>query len=318
MYEKESIMKGSVDTKIPYLTSLSYLQAQRINFENAKSQDVLKNSIEHISTGLRVINASDDLAGFSIANRFETQALGLTSAIKNTNDALSATRTAEASVYEYMNILGYMKELAERSSHDVVENSERQSLQKEMEMFQERLRNLADETSFKGRKLLDGTYQSQEMQVGEKVGHLMSISMKSARPDQVGLHQLISEGDMNDAGNFRSSIYAAIDNGISSLDSLTIQGFIGSEFIEVENYSSAKEIAQLINQKSELTGVNASAGTYAKIYNLSQTGDVSFTIHGASDVQISATIESTDDLTPLYELVSRTFDNTCAKLFMSL
>jgi len=93
-FSKESIMEGLVDTKIPFLTSLSYLQTRKINHENTQSQDALKNSIEHISTGLRVINASDDLAGFSIADRFDTQAMGLTSAIKNTNEALSSTRTA--------------------------------------------------------------------------------------------------------------------------------------------------------------------------------------------------------------------------------
>jgi len=194
-------MKSTVDTQIPYLTSLSYLQAQHLSYENKKSQDVLKNSINHISTGLRVINASDDLAGFSMSDRFDTQVLGLSGAIKNTNEALSATRIAEASIYEYMDILGYMKELAEKSSNAGLEKSERDSFQKEMHNFQERLRNIADETSYKGRKLLDGTYRSQEIQVGEKIGHLMSISMRSARPDQIGMHQLISEGEMNDAGN---------------------------------------------------------------------------------------------------------------------
>ncbi|ETR68654.1 MAG: hypothetical protein OMM_10301 [Candidatus Magnetoglobus multicellularis str. Araruama] len=161
------MMKSTVDTQIPYLTSLSYLQAQHLSYENKKSRDVLKNSINHISAGLRVINASDDLAGFSMSDRFDTQVLGLSGAIKNTNEALSATRIAEASIYEYMDILGYMKELAEKSSNAGLEKSERDSFQKEMHNFQERLRNIADETSYKGRKLLDGTYRSQEIQVGE-------------------------------------------------------------------------------------------------------------------------------------------------------
>jgi len=194
-----------------------------------------------------------------------------------------------------------MKELAEKAANTTVENNERKTLQEEMDVLQDRLKNIADETSFRGRNLLDGTYLSQEIQVGEGVGHLMRISIKSARPDQIGMHQLVSEGNMNDAGTLNGSEYATINNGVSSLDSVTIQGYSGSEFIDIEYFSSAKEIAQLINQKSDLTGVEASAKTYAKIYNLSQVGNVSFILHGASEVQISATIDSTDDLTPLYE-----------------
>ncbi len=106
---------------------------------------------------------------------------------------------------------------------------------------------------------------------------------------------------MNNAGNFRGSIYAGIDNGVTSLDSITIQGFMGAEYIEIADYSSAKQIAETVNTKSDLTGVEAKAGTYAKIYNLSKTGEVSFTLHGSSEVSITATIDSTSDLSPLYE-----------------
>jgi len=294
-------MKGTVDTKIPYLTSLSYIQNQQLNNDNMKSQEALTKSIDHISSGLRVINAKDDLASFAIADRFDIQTQGLNKAIQNTNEALSAVRVAEASLNEYIDILGYMKELAEKASNSSIDNSDRKTLQEEMGVLQERLKNISDETSFRGRQLLDGSYNFQEIQIGETAGQIMSISMKSARPDQIGLHQLISEGGINDAGNFRSALYAAIDNGISELDNFTVQGFLGSELIEIPDYSDAKQIAELINEKIDITGVEASAKTYAKIYNLSKTGDVSFILHGASEIQVSATIESTDDLTPLYE-----------------
>jgi len=88
-------MQGTVETRIPYLTSLSYLQTQGLNQENTKSQEALTKSIEHISTGLRVIDASDDLASFAIADRFDVQVQGMSKALQNTNEALSAARIAE-------------------------------------------------------------------------------------------------------------------------------------------------------------------------------------------------------------------------------
>jgi len=302
-------MKGTVDIKIPYLTSLSFLQNQQQVIDNMRSEGSLTKSITHISSGLRVINAKEDLVNFEFEDRFDDikkQGLNKTipntsKAIQNTNDALSAVQVAKTSLNEYMDVLGYMKELAEKSSDSNTDNSDRKTFQEEMIVLQERLRNISDETTFKGRQLINGNYKFQEIQIGEAVGQTMSISMKSTRTDQIGLHQLTSEGGINDAGNFRSALYASIDNGISELDNFTIQGFMGAELIDIPDYSDAKQIAELINEKTELTGVEATAKTYAKIYNLSKTGDVSFILHGASEVEISATIESIDDLTPLYE-----------------
>jgi flagellin len=294
-------MQGTVETRIPYLTSLSYLQTQGLNQENTKSQEALTKSIEHISTGLRVIDASDDLASFAIADRFDVQVQGMSKALQNTNEALSAARIAEGALTEYIDILGYMKELAEKASHSSLVYNDRVTLQEEITNFQDRLRSISHDTTFMGRNLLDGTYNSQNIQVGQNIGNEMKISLRTARPDQVGLYELVSAGEMNNAGNFRGSIYSGINNGVTSLDSITIQGYRGAEYIEISDYSSAKEIADSVNAKSDLTGVEAKAGTYAKIYNLSRTGQVTFNIHGSSEVPVSATIESTSDLTPLYE-----------------
>ena len=283
-----------------YVPSLSYLQTQGLNQENTKSQEALKNSIEHISTGLRVINASDDLASFAIADRFDVQVQGMNKALQNTNEALSAARIAEGALTEYIDILGYMKELAEKASNSSLVHSDRVTLQEEVANFQDRLRSISHETAFMGRNLLDGTYKSQNIQVGQNIGHEMKISLKTTRPDQVGLYELVSAGGMNNAGNFWESIYTGL-NEVSSLDSMTIQGFRGAEYIEISDFSSAKEIADAINAKSDLTGVEAKASSYAKIYNLSRTGQITFNIHGSSEVPISATIESTSDLSPLYE-----------------
>ena len=68
------------------------------------------------------------------------------------------------------------------------------------------------------------------------------------------MYELVSAGEMNNAGNFRGSVYPAITNGVTSLDSITIQGSMGAEYIEISDYSSAKEIADAVNAKSDLTG----------------------------------------------------------------
>jgi flagellin len=295
-------MESTVDTSIPYLTSLSYLQTQSLNKENAKSQEALSKSIEHISTGLRVINAGDDLAGFAIADRLDVQAQGMTKALQNTNEALTAARVAESSLNEYTDVLGYMKELAEKATNKNLERDDRRTLQEEIYQLQDRLKSIANETTFRGRKLLDGTYRTQNIQVGGSVGEVMSVSLKTARPDQIGLHEVISGGRMNNSQNLaRHPVYDSLNNNVLSTDSITIQGHVGAEYIEIEDYSSAKDIADAINAKSETTGVEAEAKTYLRIYELSEPGEIAFKLHGSSEVDISATITSSNSLSPLYE-----------------
>jgi flagellin len=307
-------MENTVDTSIPYLTSLSYLQTQSLNKENAKSQEALSKSIEHISTGLRVINAGDDLAGFAIADRMDVQVQGMTKAIQNTNEALTAVRVVESSLNEYTDILGYMKELAEKATHKNLELNDRRTLQEEITNLQDRLKGIANETTFRGRKLLDGTYRTQNIQVGGSVGEVMSVSLKTARPDQIGLHQVVSGGTMNENNGKVNIEYAAILNGVDANDSITIQGHSGAEYIDITPDFSAKDIADAINQKSDLTGIEAKANTYLKVFDMKNlagtpapTINVSFTIHGSSDVPINATISPLDvtsekyDLEPLYE-----------------
>jgi len=303
---RRSPMETTVDTNVPYLTSLSYLQTQSLNRENAKSQEALSKSIEHISTGLRVIDAGDDLAGFAIADRFDVQVQGMTKAIQNTNEALTAARVAESSLIEYTDILGYMKELAEKATHKNLELNDRRTLQEEIHHLQDRLKGIANETTFRGRKLLDGTYRTQNIQVGGSVGQVMSVTLRTARPDQIGMHEVVSGGTMNSSDiSKRRGIYDTIEIGVTSGDSITIQGHSGAEYIEVEAENSAKDIADAINNKSDLTGVTAKAETFLKIFNFDVLGsdatDLSFTLHGSSSVSINATITSDSDLTPLYE-----------------
>ncbi|ETR68020.1 MAG: flagellin [Candidatus Magnetoglobus multicellularis str. Araruama] len=281
-------MQGTIETRIPFLTSLSYLQNQSINQENTKSQEALTKSIEHISTGLRVIDAGDDLAGFAIADRLDVQVQGMNKALQNTNEALSAARIAEGALTEYMDILGYMKELAEKASNSSLVHSDRVTLQEEVANFQDRLRSISHETAFMGRNLLDGTYKSQNIQVGQNVGHEMKISLKSARPDQVGLYEVVSAGGMNDAGNFWESIFTGL-NEVSSLDSMTIQGLYTQWATNVRPISSNHTNESSQNLTFTVTNdYNALFSSQPAIDISGTTGTLSYTL--AADMYGDTTV----------------------------
>ena len=93
-------------------TNLKSLQAQdSLNINNRK----LSQAMQRLSTGSRINSAADDAAGLGIATRMTSQVRGLNMAIKNANDAMSLTQTAEGAMDEVTNILQRMRELAVQS-----------------------------------------------------------------------------------------------------------------------------------------------------------------------------------------------------------
>ncbi|MBV1874808.1 MAG: hypothetical protein KUG80_08495, partial [Gammaproteobacteria bacterium] len=95
-------------------SNLAALNAQR-NLN--KSQGGLNNSLQRLSSGMRINSAKDDAAGLAIANRFTSQIRGLDQAVRNANDAISLTQTAEGAMEEGTNILQRIRELSVQSAN---------------------------------------------------------------------------------------------------------------------------------------------------------------------------------------------------------
>jgi flagellin len=65
----------------------------------------LNNSLEKLSTGLRINKAADDASGMAIADSLRSQANGLGQAIKNANDGIGIIQTADKAMDEQVKIL---------------------------------------------------------------------------------------------------------------------------------------------------------------------------------------------------------------------
>ncbi len=95
-------------------TNIASLNAQR-NLNS--SQASLATSLERLSSGLRINSAKDDAAGLAITERFTTQIRGLNQAIRNANDGISLSQTAEGALGELSNNLQRIRELAIQSAN---------------------------------------------------------------------------------------------------------------------------------------------------------------------------------------------------------
>lgn len=135
-------------------TNLVSLNAQR---NLSASQGSLATSMQRLSSGLRVNSAKDDAAGLAIAERMSTQVRGMNVAMRNANDAISLSQTAEGALGKVGDLFQRMRELAVQSANGTNDDADRASLNEEfVQLAQEATRTLGG-TQFNGRNILAST-----------------------------------------------------------------------------------------------------------------------------------------------------------------
>lgn len=115
-------------------------------------------SMEKLSSGLRINRAGDDAAGLAISEKMRAQIRGIEMASKNSEDAISLVQTAEGALTETHSILQRMNELAVQAASDTNETIDRGALQAEFEQLTAEINDIASQTKFNNKYLLDGSF----------------------------------------------------------------------------------------------------------------------------------------------------------------
>ncbi len=159
-------------------TNVMSLNAQR-NLSTSGSQ--LATSLQRLSSGLRINSAKDDAAGLAISDRMTTQISGLNQAARNANDGISLAQTTEGALQEVTNNLQRIRELAVQSANATNSDSDRNALDQEVQQRIAEIDRIASQTSFNGRKVLDGSFGGATFQVGANVGETISLALDLER-----------------------------------------------------------------------------------------------------------------------------------------
>lgn len=154
-------------------TNTSSLSAQRQLMGSAKSLDT---SFERLSSGLRINSASDDAAGLLISNRLTSQVNGLNQSVRNANDGISLSQTAEGALDETTNMLQRMRTLSIQASNGSNSDKDRVAIQQEVGQLSTEINRIASDTTFGGENLLDGTYTG-IFQVGADSNQTISFNL---------------------------------------------------------------------------------------------------------------------------------------------
>jgi len=154
-------------------TNIMSLNSQR---QLNKSQLMQNEAMERLSSGLRVNSAKDDAAGLAIATGMESQIRGINQAVRNANDGISMSQTAEGAMDEMTNILQRVRELSIQAANDTNSASNRASIQTEVDQLYDELDRIANVTQFNGVNVLDGSVGSTTLQIGANAGENLTFS----------------------------------------------------------------------------------------------------------------------------------------------
>ena len=266
-------------------TNVQSLNAQR---NLGISQNSLSQSMQRLSSGLRINSAKDDAAGLAISERFSTQIRGLNVATRNANDGISLAQTAEGAMASVTNNLQRMRELAVQSANATNSSSDRAALQAEVSQLSAEIDRVATQTDFNGTKLLDGSFSAQAFLVGANANQTITIdSIASARTSTLGKFNGV---------NVANNAVATPSNTPAAMTVTFTGGSLGT--VNLGNVANdAKAIANALNA-SGIAGMSASAdpavatGTQAALSTGEVSEALSFTLNGTNISFTSGTTQS--------------------------
>ena len=124
-----------------------------------KNSSALAKSLEKVSSGMKINGAADDASGYAISERMRVQIRSLDQANNNTQSGNSMMKVAEGAVSSTVDILKTLKEKVINAANDTNTDSDRQTIQKELDQSIDQIDDNANVT-YNGKYLVDGSHNS--------------------------------------------------------------------------------------------------------------------------------------------------------------
>ncbi|MCT7571730.1 flagellin [Aliarcobacter butzleri] len=296
-------------------TNVSSLTAQE---SASNTNKAITNSLEKLSSGLRVNKAADDASGLAIADKLRTQATSINQGISNGNSAVALLQIADKSMSEQSTILDTIKAKLIQANTDTTSTAGRTAIAKDVAKLLEQLNNIAEQTNYNGTSLLQlgktasgsatsitslavgrSATKGLSFQVGEGTGDIISTKTIQSNVLGLGLTALASAAvagaklsagaSANATGVFTRTMasagQAAIDKAITTLNGY--RGDIGSTQNQIESAirNLSTQATNIKNAESVIRDVDYAqeSANFNKLNIISQAG--SYAISQANAVQ---------------------------------
>jgi flagellin len=251
-------------------TNIASLQAQN-NLNKSTSQ--LGTATQDLSSGLKINSAADNAAGYAIATRFQTQIGGLGQASTNASDAINLSQTAGSALSQITSNLQSIRDLAVQAANGTYQSSDRSAINTSVQQYLSEITRIANQTTFNGTNVLNGSTSSLSFQIGANVGQSIDVQLgQGVTAGQVGQISEISTGNIS--GAFVNA--SGVSGQSISLSGLTIEGADGTSYsLSGASADSAQGLADAINAAG-IAGVSAAVNASGGI-NIYSTGELAVT-----------------------------------------
>jgi len=152
------------------------------------NQREMGKSLLRLSTGMRILEASDDAAGLFIADQLSIVATGLQEGNRNISTGISALRIAENASGQIFDRLRGIYSRAIRAANDINDPNARAALQREVANLTDAIQKIGTDTEYNGIKLLDGTFQNKYIHYGARMDQVVNVSIADVRAQSLGAH----------------------------------------------------------------------------------------------------------------------------------
>lgn len=236
----------------------------------ARTEGAVGKSVDKLSSGLRIVSAADDASGLAISENMRAQVNGLGAARLNAQEGISALQTAEGALNTAHNILQRINTLAVRASNDAtLAPANKTIMQSEVTQLTAELDRMASTISFNGKSLLNGSFTSQNLQVGAEgsTANQISVDVTGVSVSSLSLSGL-------DVANSASAAIAVVASAIQKVSDN--RGQIGAVMNRLENTidNLGIQIQNVTASESRIRDVDMASemSNYTKLQVLSQSG----------------------------------------------
>ncbi|WP_368542892.1 flagellin N-terminal helical domain-containing protein [Enterobacter soli] len=280
------------------ITNVSSLVVQNTALKNSSA---LQQSIERLSSGMRINSAKDDAAGQAIANRMGSQIKGLLQAQRNASDGRSMAETAEGALSEINQRLQRIRELSVQSLSETYTLEDADSIQAEINVNLKEIARLNAQTTFNGKNVLDGSAGNVPIQVG--VNDQETLGLYLGKPgfsvDELGLTDLVIRGI--------SGKVTPTDQLLGTASNISLSS--GSTSVTFNTAGVTLTSAKLVRSSSGIMFIQGTDAQGKNTYLTAGYGASYNTATGSASVSVSAVTSS-----PLYADISTLASRTVSGL----
>jgi len=224
-----------------------------------KNQGTLGKLVSQLSSGLRVVTASDDPSGLAIAVNLTDQAKGFDTANLNVQDATNAANVADGALSTVTSILQRIRSLAIEAANTITSATDRTALQDEVGQLLQEVNQISSNTNFNGQALLDGSHAGFQPAA--------SATATITNNAQIGTF------NTNIAGGGSSALITSVS--ISTSNTNIVDGTIELQVAQLNSTQQGIVV-------SFFTSGTSSYSQLATVFTLGQAGVTSFSFDGVT------------------------------------